>query len=133
MAPFKLNTKYLESYIAPHEMEAVKAQAELAAKTLEERSGAGNDFLGWLDLPVDYDKDELKANAEAYLEGVTFHYGELLFGDSIVKSDLENEIKEMFEGILSFRINTPTDDIISPTNPQNVLTKGTINITVKYI
>ena len=58
MAPLHLNTKYLESYIAPHEMEAVKAQAELAAKTLEERTGAGNDFLGWLDLPVDYDKDE---------------------------------------------------------------------------
>ncbi len=58
MAPLHLNTKYLESYIAPHEMEAVKAQAELAAKTLEERTGAGNDFLGWLDLPVNYDKDE---------------------------------------------------------------------------
>ncbi len=58
MAPLHLNTKYLESYIAPHEMDAVKAQAELAAKTLEERTGAGNDFLGWLDLPVDYDKDE---------------------------------------------------------------------------
>ena len=58
MAPLHLNTKYLENYIAPHEMEAVKAQAELAAKTLEERTGAGNDFLGWLDLPVDYDKDE---------------------------------------------------------------------------
>ena len=63
MAPLHLNTKYLESYIAPHEMEAVKAQAELAAKTLEERTGAGNDFLGWLDLPVDYDKDELSASA----------------------------------------------------------------------
>ena len=58
MAPLHLNTKYLESYIAPHEMDAVKAQAELAAKTLEERTGAGNDFLGWLDLPVDYNKDE---------------------------------------------------------------------------
>ena len=22
------------------------------------KSGAGNDFLGWIDLPVDYDKDE---------------------------------------------------------------------------
>ena len=75
----------------------------------------------------------LKDNVIAYLEGVTFSYGELQFKDTIVKSDLENEIKEMFEGILSFRINTPTDDIISPTNPQNVLTKGTINITVKYI
>ena len=81
----------------------------------------------------DYEGDELKDNVIAYLEGVTFAYGELQFKDTIVKSDLENEIKEMFEGILSFRINTPTDDIISPTNPQNVLTKGTINITVKYI
>lgn len=81
----------------------------------------------------DYDKEELKANAIAYLEGVTFHYGELVFGDTIVKSDLENEIKSVFDGILSFRINTPTDDIISPTAPQNVLTKGTINIEAKYL
>ena len=81
----------------------------------------------------DYDKDELKANAEAYLEGVTFHYGELLFGDSIVKSDLESEIKDTFDGILSFRINTPTSDIISPTQEQNVLVKGKINIEAKYL
>lgn len=81
----------------------------------------------------DYDKDELKANAIAYLEGVTFHYGELRFGDTIVKSDLENEVKSVFEGILSFRINTPVEDIISPTEPQNVLTLGTINIEAKYL
>ena len=58
----------------------------------------------------DYDKEELKANAIAYLEGVTFHYGELRFEDTIVKSDLENEVKSVFDGILSFRINTPTED-----------------------
>ena len=81
----------------------------------------------------DYDKDELENNAIAYLEGVTFHYGELKFGDIIVKSDLENEIKNTFDGILSFRINTPTSDIISPSSPQNVLTKGTISITSMYL
>lgn len=27
-------------------------------KQLLDRNGAGNDFLGWLDLPVDYDKEE---------------------------------------------------------------------------
>lgn len=53
-----LNTKYLQSFIAPHELEAAKASAELAAKTVADRSGAGNDFLGWVDLPVDYDKEE---------------------------------------------------------------------------
>ena len=62
-----LNTKYLQNFIAPHELEAVKASAELAAKTVADRSGAGNDFLGWVDLPVDYDKEEfarIKAAAE---------------------------------------------------------------------
>ena len=29
-----------------------------AKETLLEKTGAGNDFLGWIDLPVDYDKDE---------------------------------------------------------------------------
>lgn len=81
----------------------------------------------------DYDKDILLANVKSYLNGVTFQYGELVFEDTIVKSDLENEIKETFEGILSFRINAPTDDIISPIVPQNVLTKGTISIEAKYL
>ncbi|MBP1560481.1 MAG: glucose-6-phosphate isomerase [Oscillospiraceae bacterium] len=62
-----LNTKYLQNFIAPHEMQSAKAATELAAKTLMERSGAGNDFLGWVDLPTNYDKEEfarIKAAAE---------------------------------------------------------------------
>ena len=62
-----LNTKYLKNFIAPHEMESAKAATELAAKTLMDRSGAGNDFLGWVDLPTNYDKEEfarIKAAAE---------------------------------------------------------------------
>ncbi len=53
-----LNTKYLQNFVAPHEIKAAKASAELAAKTVISRSGAGSDFLGWVDLPVDYDKEE---------------------------------------------------------------------------
>ena len=53
-----LNTKYLKDFVAPHEMKAAKAQAELAAKTLADKSGLGNDFLGWVDLPTNYDKEE---------------------------------------------------------------------------
>lgn len=83
-------------------------------------------------VDADYDKDEIEANVRAYLEGVTFFYGNLVFGSSLVKSDLENEIKDMFPGILSFRINAPEQDIISPTAPQNVLVLGTVNITAVY-
>ncbi|MBQ8781015.1 MAG: glucose-6-phosphate isomerase [Oscillospiraceae bacterium] len=55
-----LNTKYLKDFVAPHEMEAAKLQAELAAKTLSDKTGLGNDFLGWLNLPTDYDKEEFE-------------------------------------------------------------------------
>ena len=36
----------------------MKAGVECAKEVLTSRTGAGNDFLGWIDLPVDYDKDE---------------------------------------------------------------------------
>ncbi|MDE5858778.1 MAG: glucose-6-phosphate isomerase, partial [Oscillospiraceae bacterium] len=55
-----LNTKYLQDFIAPHELENAKASVELAAKILSDKSGAGNDFLGWVELPETYDKDEFK-------------------------------------------------------------------------
>lgn len=45
-------------FLGAHEVENMKAQTETAAKTLMEKSGAGNDFLGWIDLPVNYDKEE---------------------------------------------------------------------------
>ena len=45
---------FLEESVFEQQKEAVKA----ARATLLSRSGAGNDYLGWLDLPVDYDKQE---------------------------------------------------------------------------
>lgn len=54
-------------FIAKHEMENIKSSAEAAKETLLTKTGAGNDFLGWIDLPVDYDKEEfarIKAAAE---------------------------------------------------------------------
>ncbi len=44
--------------IAPHEMESMAELAARAKEVLLQKSGAGNDFLGWIDLPVDYDKEE---------------------------------------------------------------------------
>ncbi len=40
------------------EITGIWPAVEAAHKTLHEKSGAGNDFLGWLDLPVNYDKEE---------------------------------------------------------------------------
>ena len=54
----KLNDKYLSSFIGTHEYANVQAQVNTADKMLRDKSGAGNAFLGWVDLPDNYDKEE---------------------------------------------------------------------------
>ena len=46
------------SFISEEEMSYMSRLVEDAKKQLVAKDGAGNDFLGWIDLPVDYDKDE---------------------------------------------------------------------------
>ena len=63
----KLNIKYLQDFINPDELAGIKAQVEAAAESLHSKTGLGNDFLGWVNLPTDYDKEEfdrIKAAAE---------------------------------------------------------------------
>ena len=45
-------------FISAEELNNMKATVECAKKVLTEKTGAGNDFLGWIDLPIDYDKEE---------------------------------------------------------------------------
>lgn len=45
-------------FVSEHEVASMKKLAEDAKKVLVEKTGDGNDFLGWIDLPVDYDKEE---------------------------------------------------------------------------
>ncbi len=54
----KLNKSYLSAFLGSEELNGIKVQTEAAAKVLHEKSGLGSDFLGWLTLPTDYDKDE---------------------------------------------------------------------------
>ena len=46
------------SFISDEEVTYMSRLAEDAKKVLVSKTGAGNDFLGWIDLPVDYDKEE---------------------------------------------------------------------------
>ncbi len=54
----KLQTKYLEPFVREHELFGMQHEVEAAHKLLEEKNGLGNDYLGWLYLPRDYDKEE---------------------------------------------------------------------------
>ena len=47
-----------QKFIRSHEVDSMKAITLSAAELLKSRKGAGNDYLGWIDLPVAYDKDE---------------------------------------------------------------------------
>ena len=46
------------SFVKEHEVESMKKLALDAKELLVSKTGAGNDFLGWINLPVDYDKEE---------------------------------------------------------------------------
>lgn len=45
-------------FVKDHEVEQMKKPVLDAKEMLVNKSGAGNDFLGWIDLPVNYDKEE---------------------------------------------------------------------------
>ncbi|MBQ1880981.1 MAG: glucose-6-phosphate isomerase, partial [Lachnospiraceae bacterium] len=45
-------------FVSEEEIELIRPQVEAARDILLSKKGAGSDFLGWLDLPEDYDKDE---------------------------------------------------------------------------
>ena len=60
-----LNTKHLSSFISEEEYAAIYPQVEAAHNQLEAKSGPGNDFLGWMYLPRDYDKKEFARIKEA--------------------------------------------------------------------
>ena len=52
-------------FVGSSEVEYMKKIALDAKELLLSRSGAGNDFLGWVDLPVNYDKEEFARIKEA--------------------------------------------------------------------
>ncbi|MEG1886711.1 MAG: glucose-6-phosphate isomerase, partial [Oscillospiraceae bacterium] len=54
----KFNTGYADCFLADNELSGLKAQVEAAHNQLHNKTGLGNDFLGWIDLPVCYDKQE---------------------------------------------------------------------------
>ena len=53
-----LETRYLDGFVRDHEWSAIQPQVTAAHELLTSGKGPGNDFLGWVDLPVNYDKEE---------------------------------------------------------------------------
>ena len=54
----KLNSKYVAAFLPENSVENMKAEVFAAHDALNNATGKGSDFLGWLTLPEDYDKEE---------------------------------------------------------------------------
>lgn len=66
-AQVSLDYSKTAGFISQEELGYMEKLVGDAKETLVSKSGAGNDYLGWIDLPVDYDKEEfarIKAAAE---------------------------------------------------------------------
>ena len=55
------NGAYLEGFMADHELKALAPAVKAAHEALHGKTGLGNDFLVWLDLPTNYDKSSASA------------------------------------------------------------------------
>ena len=101
----KLNTKYLKDFVNADELAGIKAQVEAAAQSLQSKTGLGNDFLGWVDLPTAYDKEEfarikaaaerIKANSDILIViGIGGSYLGARAAIELLKSPLYNNMKK---------------------------------------
>ncbi|WP_432662223.1 glucose-6-phosphate isomerase [Wukongibacter baidiensis] len=72
-----INLDYSNAFTKNHEMEYLKESVLEAHKMLQNKTGAGNDFLGWIDYPVNYDTEEfgrikkaaekIRSNSEVFI------------------------------------------------------------------
>ena len=58
MEKLNFNYQFAKNFFNENELKQIKPYVELANEVLTSKSGAGSDFLGWVDLPENYDKDE---------------------------------------------------------------------------
>lgn len=55
-----LNDKYLKGVVNADELKGMEPMVKAAHEMIVNKNGLGNDFLGWVDLPVNYDKEEFE-------------------------------------------------------------------------
>ena len=65
MAKVTFDYSKADKFISASEVASMESIVNNAKETLVSKTGAGNDFLGWIDLPVNYDKEEFARIKEA--------------------------------------------------------------------
>ena len=58
--PLNINTKFTDKFVSKNEIEGLKPFISAAEKLISEKNGLGNDFLGWVSLPENYNRSEFE-------------------------------------------------------------------------
>ena len=101
----KLIDKYARGFVHEHELSCMQPQITAAHELLHSGTGAGNDFIGWLDLPKSYDKEEfsrikaaagkIKASCDVLIViGIGGSYLGARAAIEFIKSPLYNNLKK---------------------------------------
>ncbi len=54
----KFNSSFAQQFLRENDLAGLESQVKAAHEMIENKNGLGNDFLGWVNLPTDYDKEE---------------------------------------------------------------------------
>jgi glucose-6-phosphate isomerase len=54
----KFDSGFASAFLRENDIEGLRSQVAAAHKAIADKSGLGGDFLGWVDLPENYDKEE---------------------------------------------------------------------------
>lgn len=65
MTHIQLDYQKALKFFGQHELDQQQDAVKAIHRTIHEGTGAGSDFLGWVDLPVNYDKEEFSRIKEA--------------------------------------------------------------------
>ena len=103
--PLKLEDGYLKGFVSGQECKAMEPQVKAAHELLHSGTGLGNDFIGWVTLPTDYDKEEfarikaaagrIKKNSDVFIViGIGGSYLGARAAIEFLKSDRYNDLKK---------------------------------------
>lgn len=101
----RLDLKYADKFISDDQIKALEAETTEAFGKVMTGSGEGSDFLGWRDLPVNYDREEfarikqsaefIKKNCDVFIViGIGGSYLGARAAVEFVKSPLYNSLKK---------------------------------------
>ena len=54
----KFNSSFAADFLRENDLLGLEKQVNVAHEMINAKNGLGNDFLGWVTLPTDYDKEE---------------------------------------------------------------------------